>query len=123
MINGLNCLGEILGYTMEPKEKQPRLGRESALSECMWAEWLIAILLVAVWLAASAGGAPSPKFKLEIQYANGGTEMHLLGIGQPDTSGHPEVRVGTGPQGSWSEEHFVVTGFEVMSIRQHAVGL
>ena len=49
--------------------------------------------------------------------------MHLLGIGQPDTSGHPEVRVGTGPQGSWSEEHYVVTEFEVLRIRQHSVGL
>ena len=123
MINGLNCLVEISGYTMEPKEKQPRLGRGPALSECMWADGLVAILLVAVLIAASAGGAASRKFKLEIQYADGGTEMHLLGIGEPDTSGHPEVKVGTGPQGPWSEEHFVVTEFEVVSIRQHAVGL
>lgn len=65
----------------------------------------------------------TPKFKLEVQFPNSGTEMHLLGIGQPDTSGHPEVRVGTGPQGPWSEEHYVVTEFEVLSIRQRSVGL
>jgi hypothetical protein len=84
---------------------------------------LVAILLVAILVAASAVRACTPKFKLEVQFPNSGTEMHLLGIGQPDTSGHPEVRVGTGPQGPWSEEHYIVTEFEVLSIRPHSVGL
>jgi hypothetical protein len=108
---------------MEPNEKQPRLGRETAQTEWICVERLAAILFVAILIAASAGGASTPKFKLEVQFPNSGTEMHLLGIGQPDTSGHPEVRVGTGIQGPWSEEHYVVTEFEVLSIRQHSVGL
>ena len=80
----------------------------------------IALLCIAL---GGVGRASTPKFKLELQFPNGSSEMHLLGIGQPDTSGHPEVRVGTGPQGPWSEEHFVVTEFEVLSIRHDSVGL
>ena len=80
----------------------------------------IALLCIAL---GGAGRASTPKFKLELQFPNGSSEMHLLGIGQPDTSGHSEVRVGTGPQGPWSEEHYVVTQFEVLSIFQHSVGL
>jgi len=108
---------------MKPNEGQPRRGLETALTEWIRVERLVAILFVAIMVAASAGGASTPKFKLELQFPNGGSEMHLLGIGQPDTSGHPEVRAGTGPQGPWSEEHFVVTEFEVLSIRYHSVGL
>jgi hypothetical protein len=84
---------------------------------------LVAILFFAIMAAASVGGAPTPKFKLEVQYPNGGTEMRLLDIGQPNTSGHPELRTGAGPQGPWSEEHYVVTEFEVLSIHHHSVGL
>ncbi|HEY6267486.1 MAG TPA: hypothetical protein VIX11_04255 [Candidatus Acidoferrum sp.] len=108
---------------MSSNEKQPRLGRDTTLAEWICVERLVAILFVAILLAASAGVASTPKFRLEVQFPNSGTEMHLLGIGQPDTSGHPEVRVGTGPQGPWSDEHYVVTEFEVLSIRQHTVGL
>lgn len=108
---------------MEPNERLPRLGRETALTEWICVERLVAILFAAILVAASAGGASTPKFKLEVQFPNSGTEMHLLGIGQPDTSGHTEVRVGTGLQGPWSEEHYVVTEFEVLSISQHSVGL
>jgi len=108
---------------MSSNKRQPRLGRDTALTEWICVERLLAILFVAILVAASAGVASTPKFKLEVQFPNGGTEMHLLGIGQPDTSGHPEVRVGTGPQGPWSDEHYVVTEFEVLSISQHSVGL
>lgn len=108
---------------MEPNEGQSRFGGEMALTEWIRIERLVAILFVAIMVAASAGGASTPKFKLEVQFPNGGTEMHLLGIGQPDTSGHPEVRTGAGPEGPWSEEHFVVTEFAVLSIGQHSVGL
>lgn len=108
---------------MKPNEGQPRRGLETTLTEWIRVERLVAILFVAIMVAASAGCASTPKFKLELQFPNGGSEMHLLGIGQPDTSGHPEVRSGTGPQGPWSEEHFVVTEFEVLSIRYHSVGL
>jgi len=108
---------------MKPNERQPRLGRETALTEWICVERLVAILFVAILVSASAGVASTPKFKLEVEFPNSGTEMHLLAIGQPDTSGHPEVRVGTGPQGPWSEEHYVVTEFEVLSIRKHSVGL
>ena len=108
---------------MEPNERLPRLGRARALTEWISVERLVAILFAAILVAASAGEASTPKFKLEVQFPNGGTEMHLLGIGQPDTSGHTEVRVGTGLQGPWSEEHYVVTEFEVLSISQHLVGL
>lgn len=108
---------------MEPNEKQPRLGRETALIEWIWVESLVAILFVATLVAGCVGVASTPKFKLEVQFPESGTEMHLLGIGQPDTSGHPEIHVGTGPQGPWSDEHYVVTEFEVLSIRQHSVGL
>jgi hypothetical protein len=108
---------------MEPNKRQPRLSRETALTEWICVERLVAILFVAILIAASTAWASTPKLKLEVQFPNSGTEMHLLGIGQPDTSGHPEVRVGTGPQGPWSEEHYVVTEFEVLSIRQHSVGL
>jgi hypothetical protein len=108
---------------MEPNERQPRLGRETTLTEWIRVERLVAILFVAIMVAASAGCASTPKFKLELQFPNGGSEMHLLGIGQPDTSGHPEVRSGTGTQGPWSEEHYVVTEFEVLSIHYHSVGL
>jgi len=108
---------------MELNERQPRLGRETALTEWICVARLVAILFAATLVAASAGGASTPKFKLEVQFPNSGTEMHLLGIGQPDTSGHPEVRVGTGRQGPWSEEHYVVTEFEVLSIREDSVVL
>jgi hypothetical protein len=108
---------------LEPNEGQPRLGRVGAPTEWVRIERLIAILFLAVMVATCAGGAPTAKFKLEVQYQNGGTGMHLLGIGQPDTSGHPEVRTGAGPQGPWSEEHFVVTEFEVLSIGRRWVGL
>ena len=108
---------------MKPNKGQPRRGRETTLTEWIRVERLVAILFVAIMVAASAGRASTPKFKLELQFPNGSSEMHLLGIGQPDTSGHPEVRVGTGPQGPWSEEHFVVTEFEVLSIRHDSVGL
>src|SRR5215831_1881932 len=108
---------------MEPNERQPRLGRETALTAWICVESLVAILLVVILVAGCAGDASTPKFKLEVQFPNSGTEMHLLRIGQPDTSGHAEVRAGTGPQGPWSEEHYVVTEFEVLSIRQHSVGL
>jgi len=108
---------------MKPNEGQPRRGLETTLTEWICVERLVAILFVAIMVAASAVGASTPKFKLELQYPNGGSEMHLLCIGQPDTSGHPEVRAGTGTQGPWSEEHFVVTEFEVLSIRYHSVGL
>ena len=83
----------------------------------------VAIAFVVIMVAASAGRASTAKLKLELQFPNGSTEMHLLSIGQPDTSGHPEVRVGTGPQGPWSEEHYVVTEFEVLSIRRDSIGL
>jgi len=122
-VNRPNCLVETLGYTMKPNERQPRLGRGTALTKWICVETLVAILFVAILVAASLGGASTPKFKLEVQFPNGSTEMHLLGIGQPDTSGQPEVRAGTGPQGPWSEEHYVVTEFEVLSISQHSVGL
>jgi hypothetical protein len=108
---------------MGSNERQPRLGQDTALTEWICVERLLAILFVAILVAASAGVASTPKFKLEVQFSNSGTEMQLLGIGQPATSGHPEVRVGTGPQGPWSDEHYVVTEFEVLSIRQHSVGL
>lgn len=108
---------------MSSRETQPRLSRDTAPTEWLCVESLIAILFVAILVSASAGVGSTPKFKLEVQFPNGGTEMHLFGIGQPDTSGHPEVRVGTGPQGPWSDEHIVVTEFEVLSIRQHSVGL
>jgi len=108
---------------MKPNEGQTRRGRETTLTEWIRIERSIAILFLAVMVVTCAGGAPTPRFKLEVQYQNGGTEMHLLGIGQPDTSGHPEVRTGAGPQGPWAEEHFVVTEFEVLSIRHHSVGL
>jgi hypothetical protein len=108
---------------MEPHKWQPRFGGEVALTEWFRIERLIAILLVAIIVAASAGGASTQKFKLEVQFPNGSREMHLLGIGQPDTSGHSEVRTGAGPQGPWSEEHFVVTEFVVSSIGRHSVGL
>ena len=108
---------------MERNERPPRLGRETALTEWICVETLLAILFVAILVAASAGEASTPKFKLEVQFPNSGTDMHLLGIGQPDTSGHPEVGVGTGPLGPWSEEHYVVTEFEVLSISQRSVGL
>jgi hypothetical protein len=108
---------------MESNETQPRFGWESALTEWICIERLVAILLVAILVAASAGRASPPKFKLEVQFPNNSTEMHLLSVGQPDTSGHPEVRVGTGPQGPWSEQHYVVTEFELLSIRQDSVGL
>src|SRR6476660_2443801 len=123
MINRLNYLVETLDYMMSPNERQPRRGWETTLTEWSCVERFVAILFIAILVAASAGGASTPKFKLEVQFPNSGTEMHLLGIGQPDTSGHPEVRVGTEPQGPWSEEHYVVTEFEVLSIRQHSVGL
>jgi hypothetical protein len=103
---------------MQLTKRQPRLGRETPLTEWMRVEGLLVILFVAVMVAASARGASTPKFKLEVQFPNGGTEMQL-----PDTSGHPEVRTGAGPQGPWSEEHYFVTEFEVLSIRQHSVGL
>jgi hypothetical protein len=99
------------------------LGRDTMLAEWICVERLVAILFVAILVAASAGVASTPKFKLEVRFPNSGTEMHLMDIGQPDTSGHPQVRVGTGPQGPWSDEHYVVTEFEVLSIRQHSVGL
>jgi hypothetical protein len=108
---------------MKPNEGQLRRGGETTLTEWIRVERLVAILFVAIMVATSAGCASTPKFKLELQFPNGGTDMHLLGIGQPDTSGHPEVRTGTGPQGPWSEEHFVVTEFEVLSIRHDSVGL
>ena len=108
---------------MEPNEGQPRFGWGMALTEWTRIEGSVAILLVAIMVAACAGGASTPKFKLEVQFPNGGTEMHLLGIGQPDTSGHPEVRAGAGPQRAWSEEHLDVTEFEVLSIGQHSVSL
>lgn len=107
---------------MKPNKGQPRPGQEK-LTDGTRVEGLVAILFVAIMVAASAGRATTPKFKLELQFPNGSTEMHLLGIGQPDTSGHPEVRVGTGPQGPWSEEHYVVTEFEVLSIRHNSIGL
>jgi hypothetical protein len=108
---------------MKPNERRPRLGRETTQTEGIRVEMLVAILVVAIMVAASAKGASAPKFKLEVQFPNGGTEMHLLGIGQPDTSGHSELRAGSGPQGPWSEEHFVVTEFEVLSIHNQSVGL
>lgn len=107
---------------MKPNNGRSRPGRET-LTDRIRIERLVAILFVAIVVAASAGRASTAKFKLEVQFPNGGTEMHLLGIGQPDTSGHPEVRVGTGPQGPWSEEHYVVTEFEVLSIRHDSIGL
>jgi hypothetical protein len=115
--------GRTLGYTMEPNERQARLGREAALTEWICVERLVAILFVAILVAGCAGRVSTPKFKLEVQFPNSGTEMGLLGIGQPARSGHPEVRAGTWPQGPWSEEHYVVTEFEVLSIHQHSVGL
>jgi len=108
---------------MEPNEEKPRLGRKRAPTELTRVERLVVILFVAIMVATSAEGAPTPRFKLEVQFQNGGTEMHLLDIGQPDTSGHPEVRAGAGPQGPWSEEHYVVTEFEVLSTGRHSVGL
>src|SRR6266851_681304 len=108
---------------MEPNEGKPRLARKRAPTEWTRVERLIVILFVAIMVATSARGAPTPRFKLEVQFPNGSSEMHLLGIGQPDPSGHPEVAVGTGPQGPWSEEHFVVAEFEVLSIRYDSVGL
>ena len=93
------------------------------LTEWIRVERLVAILFVAIMVATCAGCASTPKLKLELQFPNGGSEMHLMGIGQPDTSGHTEVRAGTGPQGPWSEAHFVVTEFEVLSIRYHSVSL
>src|ERR1700730_6182547 len=105
---------------MEANERQAQLGRGAVRTEWMRFEKLVAILLV---LAASARGASTPRFKLEVQFPNGVSETQLLDIGRPATSGHPEVRVGTGPQGSWSEEHYVVTEFEVLSIGHHSVGL
>jgi hypothetical protein len=108
---------------MSSNKRQPRHGRDTAQTEWMCVERLAAILFVAILVAASVGVASTPRLKLEVQFPNGGTEMRLLTIGQPDTSGHPEVRVGTGPQGQWSDEHYVVTEFKVLSIRQHSVGL
>jgi hypothetical protein len=108
---------------MERIERQPRPGRETALTRWICVETLVAILFVAILAGACVGGASTPEFKLEVQFPDGGTDMHLLGIGQPDTSGHPEVRAGTGPHGPWSEEHYVVTEFEVLTIRQHSVAL
>jgi hypothetical protein len=108
---------------MESNEGQPRSGRKTPLAEWINVERLAATLFVAIMVTALAGGAPTPKFKFELQFPNGGSEVHLLGIGQPDTSGYPEVSAGTGPQGPWSEEHFVVTEFKVLSIRHHSVGL
>jgi hypothetical protein len=108
---------------MKPNEGQSRRGLETTLTEWIRVKGLVAILFVAMIVAASAGGASTPKFKLEVQFPTGGSDMHLLDIGQPDTSGHPEVRAGTGTQGPWSEEHFVVTEFEVLSIRYHSVRL
>ena len=70
-------------------------------------------------VATSAGGAPTSRFKLEVQFPNGGTEMHLLDIGHPSTSDRPELRTGAGPRGPWSEEHYVVTEFEALSIGHH----
>ena len=107
---------------MKPNKGQPRPGQEK-LTDRTRVEGLAAILFVAIMVAASAGSASTPKFKLELQFSSGGTELHLLGVGQPDMSGHPEVRVGTGPQGPWSEEHYVVTEFEVLSIRHDSIGL
>src|SRR6201987_4708202 len=101
---------------MKPNKGQPRPGQEK-LTDRTRIGRLVTILFVAIMVAASAGRASTPKFKLELQFPNGGTELHLLAVGQPDMSGHPEVRVGTGPQGPWSEEHYVVTEFEVLSIR------
>jgi hypothetical protein len=84
---------------MSSNEKQPRLGRDTTLAEWICVERLVAMLFAAILVTASAGVASTPKFKLEVQFPNSGTEMHLMGIGQPDTSGHPEVRVGTGLRG------------------------
>lgn len=108
---------------MSSNEKQPRLGRDTTLPKRICVERLVAILFVAILVAASAVVASTPKFRLEVPFPNSDTEMHLMGIGQPATSGHSEVRVGAGPQGPWSDEHYVVTEFEVLSIRQHSVGL
>ena len=94
-----------------------------ALTGWVRIERSLAMLFVAIILAASVIGAPTARFKLEVQYPNGGSEMHLLSIGRPDTSGHSEVRAGAGPQGAWSEVHLVVTEFEVLSIGQRSVSL
>lgn len=108
---------------MEPNEGQRRFGRKTALRGWIRIERLVAILFVPIMVAASAGCASTSEFKLEVQFPDGGTDMHLLGIGEPATSAHPEVRAGVGPQGPWSEEHLIVTEFEVLSIGQNSVGL
>ena len=84
---------------MEPNKRQPRLSLETAPIEWICVERLVAILFVAILIAASAAWASTPKLKFEVQFPNSGTEMHLLGIGQPDTSGTPKFGLVRGLRG------------------------
>jgi hypothetical protein len=106
-----------------PAKEARAIGGKVVRTGWMRIDRLVAILFVATMVTAYVIGAPSSNFKLEAQFPNGGTEMHLLTVGKAAMSSHTEVRAGTGPEGPWSEEHVVVTEFKVVSINRHSVDL
>lgn len=90
----------------------------------------VAIALVAMgtlvsadWLPVRAQKRAAPKFRLELEHPNGGREIELLEIHQPTESALSEVSAGGGPQGAWVEQWYVISQFEVLSIRNHCVVL